>query len=291
MDAAAQTVQRIARVILPGRPHTIAVDYETRHSVPETRDGMYVYEERALPQLSYMTLLHDVDRSPLLTRGYHDMRDDPRPAVAPTPRNAAAGTTPAASSGSGAATAAAASAAAAESRPQLPKKILSLKDYATKKKDSTSPNSRPGTATPAEANGSAPDPTPPSSNPKSNPKPTDAPASSHPPGHGRSDSKMGSNGTMSEHERRPPGLPAKPAFTNHHRSDSRLSANGAISESERRHMGSVGKPAHDARKGEDKPHNDPHARDRYAQIPNILCLPRLLMLGTSATLKRANLLP
>lgn len=75
MEAAAKKVQLLAQRILPDRPHSLSMNPDQRFRVPP--DHSKTFEEFKYPALQYMTLLSDADRGMLLTRAYHDMREEP----------------------------------------------------------------------------------------------------------------------------------------------------------------------------------------------------------------------
>lgn len=74
MEAAAETVRRLTRTILPERPHQLAASLDWRAAHEENPKRMEEWDNR---RLQYMTLLSDADRGVLFTRGYDDIRPEP----------------------------------------------------------------------------------------------------------------------------------------------------------------------------------------------------------------------
>jgi hypothetical protein len=79
MDAAAKSLQFLSQRVLPELPHTLSNSPDWRYRPPAVESKKH-YEEWDNPRLQYMTLISHAERGPLLTRSYHDMRVEPRPA-------------------------------------------------------------------------------------------------------------------------------------------------------------------------------------------------------------------
>ncbi|KAI5466906.1 hypothetical protein BGZ63DRAFT_418656 [Mariannaea sp. PMI_226] len=79
MDAATKSVQLLSQRVLPELPHNLAFHADWRHRPPAIESKKY-FEEWNNPRLQYMTLVSEADRGVLLTRSYHDMRVEARPA-------------------------------------------------------------------------------------------------------------------------------------------------------------------------------------------------------------------
>jgi hypothetical protein len=110
MEAAARKVDLLSQQILPENPHCLSLFTNHRYRVYPEKD--HYFEEKAVQQLQYSTLLWEGDRGILFTRPYYDMREEPP------------------------------NAAATNAQTKMDKKNvtkLSLSDYKNKQKKSTSP--------------------------------------------------------------------------------------------------------------------------------------------------------
>ncbi|KAG5933669.1 hypothetical protein E4U59_006701 [Claviceps monticola] len=91
MEAAAKKLDVLSQRILPPNPHYLSFSASWRHpSQPEDeaaadpRTATRRFEEWHQPRLQYPTFLSDTERGLLLTRSYHDMREEP---TKPLPRD------------------------------------------------------------------------------------------------------------------------------------------------------------------------------------------------------------
>ncbi|KAG5943951.1 hypothetical protein E4U60_006373 [Claviceps pazoutovae] len=94
MEAAAKKLDVLSQRILPPNPHYLSFSASWRHpSQPEDeaaadpRTATRRFEEWHQPRLQYPTFLSDTERGLLLTRSYHDMREEP---TKPLPRDVTA---------------------------------------------------------------------------------------------------------------------------------------------------------------------------------------------------------
>ncbi|CCE26808.1 uncharacterized protein CPUR_00277 [Claviceps purpurea 20.1] len=94
MEAAAKKLDVLSQRILPPNPHYLSFSASWRHpSQPEDeaaadpRTATRRFEEWNQPRLQYPTFLSDTERGLLLTRSYHDMREEP---TKPLPRDVTA---------------------------------------------------------------------------------------------------------------------------------------------------------------------------------------------------------
>ncbi|OTB05383.1 hypothetical protein M426DRAFT_139000 [Hypoxylon sp. CI-4A] len=108
MEEATKTIEDLAKIILPSRPHYLSLD-TTRRYRPHPDDKPF--EEQAIRPLQYTTFVSDADRGILLTRAYFDVREEPT-----NPADTSETSTP------------------RRTDPNKPKTKLSLKDYKNKKR-------------------------------------------------------------------------------------------------------------------------------------------------------------
>lgn len=79
METAAKSLQFLSQRVLPELPHTLSNSPDWRYRPPVVEPKKYM-EEVENHRLQYMTFISHAERGPLLTRSYHDMRVEQRPA-------------------------------------------------------------------------------------------------------------------------------------------------------------------------------------------------------------------